>query len=214
MRGRLSTVRAQIHDQGGEIVGDVVAVTGHLWCHRVGGARAAGDHGGMIDSPQFDMFFTIVWATDGAVASLAGCDFVREVYERYGSKLLIVHVAPTLCTEADERRIAKLKALTSSLRRHGVDASLHVVHGAVGSPAPHIAQVARMADADRRIVGSAAALRWPERSAEASSSCWCMRLAPCSFSLFRPSRHPAPRTMAQGTPPGCGGLPWPNGGLS
>jgi nucleotide-binding universal stress UspA family protein len=108
----------------------------------------------MTDSPQTDMFSTIVWATDGSVASLAGSRFIRDTCDRHASKLLIVHVAPTCCTEADERRIAKLKALASSLRRRGVDASLHVVRGAVGSPASHIAQVALMAEADLLIVAT------------------------------------------------------------
>jgi nucleotide-binding universal stress UspA family protein len=100
------------------------------------------------------MFSMIVWATDGSVASLGGSRFVRDACERYGSRLRIVHIAPTLCTRADERRIARLKALTSSLRRHGIDASLHVVRSAIGSPAPHIAQVARMSQAGLLIVGT------------------------------------------------------------
>jgi nucleotide-binding universal stress UspA family protein len=108
----------------------------------------------MTDSPQIDMFSSIVWATDGSDASLAGSRFVRGTCERYGSRLRLVHVAPTLCTAADERRIAGLKALTSSLRRHGIDASLHVVRGAIGSPAPHIAEVARMSQAKLVIVGT------------------------------------------------------------
>ena len=108
----------------------------------------------MTDFPQTDVFSSIVWATDGAGASLAGSRFVRETCERYGSRLRIVHVAPTLYTAADERRIARLKALTSSLRRHGVDASLHVVRGAIGSPARHITEVARMSQATLVIVGT------------------------------------------------------------
>lgn len=100
------------------------------------------------------MFSTIVWATDGSVASLAGSRFVRDACERYDSRLRIVHVASAHCTGAGERRIARLKALTSSLRRHGIDASLHVVRGAMGSPALHIAEVARMSQAGLVIVGT------------------------------------------------------------
>ena len=100
------------------------------------------------------MFSTIVWATDGSAASLAGSRFVRDACERYDSRLRIVHIAPTLCTGAGERRIASLKALSSSLRRHGIDASLHVVRGAMGSPARHIAKVARMSQAGLLIVGT------------------------------------------------------------
>jgi nucleotide-binding universal stress UspA family protein len=108
----------------------------------------------MTDSSQTGMFSTIVWATDASGASLAGSRLVRDVCNRYAGRLLIVHVAPTLCTEADQRRIAMLKALSSSLRRHGVDASLHVVRGAIGSPAPRIAEVARMSQAELLIVGT------------------------------------------------------------
>jgi nucleotide-binding universal stress UspA family protein len=115
---------------------------------------AAADHVAMTHSPHPKMFSTIVWATDGSAASLTGSRFVRDICERYDSRLCIVHVAPTLCMGADERRIARLKALTSSLRRHGVDASLHVVRGARGSPAPHIAEVARMSQAGLLIVGT------------------------------------------------------------
>ncbi len=109
---------------------------------------------GMTDSPHATMFSTVVWATDGSRASLADAHLVRETCERYASRLRIVHVAPALPTAADERRIAALKALSSSLRRHGVDASLHVVRGAIGSPAPHIAEVARMSHAGLLIVGT------------------------------------------------------------
>ncbi|HEY6522838.1 MAG TPA: universal stress protein [Solirubrobacteraceae bacterium] len=108
----------------------------------------------MTHSPQPEMFSTIVWATDGSAASLAGSRFVRDACERYDSRLRIVHIAPTLCTGADERRIARLKVLTSSMRRHGIDASLHVVRGAIGSPAPHIAEVTRMWQAGLLIVGT------------------------------------------------------------
>jgi hypothetical protein len=42
------------------------------------------------------------------VASLAGSGFVRDACNRYAGKLLIVHVAQTLCTEAGERRVAQV----------------------------------------------------------------------------------------------------------
>ena len=108
----------------------------------------------MTHSPHLQMFSSIVWATDGSAASLAGTRFVRETCGHHSSRLRIVHVAPALCTAADARRIARLKALTSSSRRHGIDASLHVVRGAIGSPAPHIAEVARMSQAGLVIVGT------------------------------------------------------------
>jgi nucleotide-binding universal stress UspA family protein len=99
------------------------------------------------------MFGTIVWAVDGSARSDAAYGDVRDVCERHGSSLRIVHVARPLAG-GGEGQIAKLKAMTSALRRHGVDASLHVVRGAIGSPAPHIAEVARMAGAGLVIVAS------------------------------------------------------------
>jgi nucleotide-binding universal stress UspA family protein len=114
----------------------------------VGRAAAGADHVTMTPAPSIGIPSTIVWATDGSPLSLGGSGFVREVCKRYGSALRIVHVARHLSTQADERRIAQLKALSASMRRHGVVASLHVVRGAIGSPAPHIATVARMMQAD------------------------------------------------------------------
>ena len=108
----------------------------------------------MAQSAQTRMFGTIVWATDGSARSDAAYGYVRDACERYGSSLRIVHVARPLAAGSGDREIAKLKAMTSSLRRHGVSASLHVVRGAAGSPAPHIAEVARMAGAGLVIVTS------------------------------------------------------------
>ena len=108
----------------------------------------------MAQPAQTRMFGTIVWATDGSARSDAAYGYVRDACERYGSSLRIVHVARPLAAGSGDREIAKLKAMTSSLRRHGVSASLHVVRGAIGSPAPHIAEVARMADAGLVIVTS------------------------------------------------------------
>lgn len=112
----------------------------------------ATDHVTVTLAPTAGSPQTIAWATDGSAHSLASSRFVRDVCERYGSNLRIVHVARALSTQADERRIAGLKALTASMRRHGIAASLHVVRGAIGSPAPHIATVAGMMHADLVIV--------------------------------------------------------------
>jgi nucleotide-binding universal stress UspA family protein len=100
------------------------------------------------------IFDTLVWATDGRPHSDLALGYVREMCERHGSTLRIVHVARPLEGGDGERRIAKLKAMTTSLRRHGVNASLHVVRGAVGSPAHQIAEVARMCDADLLVVAT------------------------------------------------------------
>lgn len=106
----------------------------------------------MAEHAGSTIFDTVVWAADGRPHSDLALGYVREMCERHGSSLRIVHVARPLEGGAGERRIAKLKAMTSSLRRHGVNASLHVVRGAIGSPAHHIAEVARMCDADLVLV--------------------------------------------------------------
>ncbi|MGZ4297175.1 MAG: universal stress protein [Solirubrobacteraceae bacterium] len=106
----------------------------------------------MAPCAHASMFSTIVWATDGGPLGDAAHAFVRETCERHNSSLRIVHVARPLSGVNGEQRIAGLKAMTSALRRHGVNASLHVVRGAIGSPAPRIAEVARMADAGLVIV--------------------------------------------------------------
>jgi nucleotide-binding universal stress UspA family protein len=108
------------------------------------------------------MFNTILWATDGSPCSDDALGTVRRLCERYGSSLRIVHVVqqfggehftgPDLIPDED-RVIAKLKAQTSALRRHGIDASLHVIRGAVGSPAGHIVDMVRMVAADLIVVG-------------------------------------------------------------
>ena len=104
------------------------------------------------------MFNTILWATDGSSCSDDALGIVRGLCERSGSTLRVVHVVQQLGGEHflipdEDRVIAKLKAQTSALRRHGIDASLHVIRGAVGSPAGHIADTARAVDADLIVVG-------------------------------------------------------------
>jgi nucleotide-binding universal stress UspA family protein len=84
---------------------------------------------------------------------------VRTLCERYGSRLRIVHVVRRLglgylpaTRPYEEGVIAKLKSQTLALRRHGINASLHVIRDAPGSPARHIADTAHMVDADLLII--------------------------------------------------------------
>jgi nucleotide-binding universal stress UspA family protein len=151
----------------------------------------------MTRAPQSEMFHTIVWATDGSKLSDAALGFVREACERHDSVLRIVHVAPARRTGADERRITKLKALSASLRRRGVSVSLHVVRGANGSPAPHIADVARMAGADLLIVTTRG--HSPLTSAVAGSTTLALIAhAPCPVLVLpaRPSQSLEPTMVA------------------
>jgi nucleotide-binding universal stress UspA family protein len=106
----------------------------------------------MTGTTATEAFASVVWATDGSPTSLADLPFVRALCEEHGSALRVVHVHRPLSGDIGERRIVALKTLTASLRRHGVNASLHVVRGAVGSPASHVAEVARMTGADLVIV--------------------------------------------------------------
>lgn len=108
------------------------------------------------------MFDTIVWATDGSVRDDQSLPVVRDLCAGYASSLRIVHVVerlpgppiPGLDVHAyEDRLVAKLKAGTSALRRHGINASLHVIRGAVGQTADHVAAVAVASDAQLIIAG-------------------------------------------------------------
>jgi len=121
------------------------------------------------------LFNTILWASDGCADDRQVVNYVSELCDHYCSELRIVHIVQTILPEpmpqfelheGEERAIAWLKVSTRALRLQGVDASLHVVRGAVGSPAPAIVQVAAAVDADlivvhahgRRPIGTAARL--------------------------------------------------------
>jgi nucleotide-binding universal stress UspA family protein len=108
-----------------------------------------------VTVPQ--LFNTIAWASDGRADDHQIVDYVGDLCDHYCCELRIVHVVRTILPEpmpqfelheGEERAIAWLKARTRALRLQGVDASLHVIRGVVGSPAPAIAQVAEAVDAD------------------------------------------------------------------
>jgi nucleotide-binding universal stress UspA family protein len=142
----------------------------------------------MAQPAKTRVFGTIVWATDGSARSDAAYGYVRDMCEHLGSSLRIVHVARPLAGGGD-RQIAKLKAMTSSLRRHGVNASLHVVRGAIGSPAPQIAEVARMVDAGLLVVASRG--RSPLIGAVAGSVTQRLLVqAPCAVLILPPATTP------------------------
>ena len=157
-----------------------------MWDRRVGGAVAVVEDDGMTGNAPTKRSPTVVWATDGSRASLAAGRVVRGVCEPDDSALYVVHIAPALATRAHERRIAALRAATSSLRRHGINASLHVVRGAIGPPARHIADVARMVDADLLIVTTRG--RSPLAGAVAGSvSQRLLACAPCPVLVVPPA---------------------------
>lgn len=109
------------------------------------------------------MFDRIVWAADGSARDEQSLTVAREICARYDSSLRIVHVIERLpgpplrgrdVHANEDRLLAKLKARTLALRRYGINASLHVIRGAVGQTADHIAEIAVAGDAQLIIAGS------------------------------------------------------------
>lgn len=108
-----------------------------------------------------ELFNTVLWASDGRADDHPILDYVGELCEGYGCELRIVHVVPTMLPDpmpqfdghgGEERAIAWLKARTRRLRLDGVDASLHVIRGVCGSPAPAIVEFAEAVDADLMVL--------------------------------------------------------------
>lgn len=148
--------------------------------------------------PEPQLFNRIVWASDGRADEddFQVVRYVRELCDRYCCELWIVHVAPTILSEpmpqlelhgGEERTIAGLKAQTRTLRRQGVAASLHVIRGAVGSPAPAIAQVAAAVDADVIVLQ---AHEWRPVGAIGTAA-RLLASAPCPLLLFRGEENAA-----------------------
>jgi nucleotide-binding universal stress UspA family protein len=154
----------------------------------------------MVQSATSGLFGTIVWATDGSARSDDAYGYVRGLCEHFSGSLRIVHVAYPL-TAGDDRQIAKLKAMTSSLRRRGVNASLHVVRGAVGSPAPHIAEVARMTGAGLVIMTTRGRSKLNETVA-GSVTQRLLTEAPCPVLVLRQPIPCSPRPDRSGAGPG------------
>ena len=106
------------------------------------------------------MFNTILCATDGAENGKRALEVARRLIEQHGTTLRVVHVAVELpggCDLHDDeaRRIALVKAQVAAMRRHGVDASLHVIRGgAIADLARIIADTAEAVDADMIVVGT------------------------------------------------------------
>ncbi len=107
------------------------------------------------------MFKTIVWATDGSKLADRALDYLREVVDIQGSRLVAVHANevlqgraagyPALADEPDlEERIAKQ---VEELRSVGIDATFEVRTGN-HDIARLIAEAADEVDADLIVVGT------------------------------------------------------------
>ncbi|MGO9959111.1 MAG: universal stress protein [Solirubrobacteraceae bacterium] len=106
------------------------------------------------------MFETIVWGTDGSGDADRSLPCAEHLAEQFRSSLRVVHIARrpaggarVVCDDEDEV-LAKLRGQAQALRARGLDASLHVIRGAQGSPAKAIADTARSVGADLVIVGT------------------------------------------------------------
>lgn len=104
------------------------------------------------------MFETIVCAADGSDHSDRALAFARNLAEEHSASLRVVHVARhPLSWRAgrdEDVTIAKLRARVSAMRRHGLDASLHVIRARDGHVARHLADTAATVRANLVIVGT------------------------------------------------------------
>jgi nucleotide-binding universal stress UspA family protein len=147
----------------------------------------------MSSTPK--LFSTILWASDGRADEHQVVRYVGEFCNRYCCELRIAHVVRTILPEplpqfelhdGEERAIAWLKAQTRALRLQGIEASLHVIRGVAGSPAPAIVQVAEAVDADLMVVHP------HERRAVASigTAARLLATAPCPVLSVRGALEP------------------------
>jgi nucleotide-binding universal stress UspA family protein len=143
------------------------------------------------------MFDTIVWASDGSARDEQSLPVVREICARYARSLRIVHVVERLpgpplpgldVHGCEDRLVARLKARTLALRRRGINASLHVIRGAVGQIADHVAAVAVAGDAQLIIAGGRGRSAW-EGAVLGSVTQRLLAVAPCPV-LVLPTPQP------------------------
>jgi nucleotide-binding universal stress UspA family protein len=105
------------------------------------------------------MFQTILCATGGSASGDRALAFAVRLTDSYDASLRIVHVVEKLPGgfnwHGDEDwAIVRLKARTAALRRHGFDASLHVIRAGTGHVAELLADTAAAVSADVVIVGT------------------------------------------------------------
>ena len=106
------------------------------------------------------MFGTILCATDGSENGTRALTMARQLSDEHGASLRVVHVVVELpgglSLHANEDRvILALKARVSAMRRHGVDASLHVIRGGtIANLAQTIADTATSVGADVIVTGT------------------------------------------------------------
>jgi len=107
------------------------------------------------------MFKTIVWATDGSELADGALDYVRELADLHGSRIVAVHANELLrgraaghSVLADEPDLeAKIGKQIADLRGVGIDVTLEVRSGS-RDVAVLIAEAADDVDADLIVVGT------------------------------------------------------------
>ena len=108
------------------------------------------------------MFRTIILAIDGSDSSSRAVDVAGELAQKYGSKIIAVHVvehlggrAGAVPAHADEGEIqAKINSQVEELKKSGIDASLQFAETAMGGPAHVIGDVAATEHADLIVTGT------------------------------------------------------------
>ena len=107
------------------------------------------------------MFKTIVWATDGSELADGALDFVRELAEQDGSRIVAVHANELISGRssgypalADEPELEeKIAQQVKELREVGIDATYEIRRGSK-SVATLIADAAEHVDADLIVVAT------------------------------------------------------------
>lgn len=107
------------------------------------------------------MFETIVWATDGSELAYNALDYVRQLAELHGSRIVAVHAnelltgraagAPILADEPEIRE--EIESQVKDLRSAGFDATLKISSG-TDDVAALVARAAEEVDADLIVVGT------------------------------------------------------------
>ena len=110
------------------------------------------------------MFKKIIWATDGSESADRALELAKSLASQDSATLLAVHSIEVLAgpgargafpADADEdEREAKIAKQVKELTEQGVNASLKVVHGGVGSAAHVVADVATEEGADLIVAGT------------------------------------------------------------
>jgi nucleotide-binding universal stress UspA family protein len=109
----------------------------------------------------FDLFNTIVWASDGSQHADRALEVAQTLAKDYSASLVVIHVVQRYATETglavypDEDRVkAKLEETVQELSKDGLKASLRIVNH-VGPQAAHqIADTAQQEGADLIVVGT------------------------------------------------------------